>query len=158
MKLFNTYFKASFLVLVLCLFSTTTLADENSAKAEVIIAYHNWCSTISSAKGDANKMLKFYAPNAILLPTLSSDILYNHRNGGMDAYFAKLTNYPNIQCTTEKLITRIYDNTAINTGLYAFSYTDRDQHKQAIPARFTFVYKDLNGQWLIIEQHSSKLP
>lgn len=119
-------------------------------------AYYQWCNSIAKAHGDANVVTRFYSPNAILLPTLSEKILINKKDG-LNAYFKKLTLLPNIKCTPKKLITRMYQGTAINSGLYVFSYMQNNKI-MTIPARFTFVYTKENNQWLIIKHHSSKMP
>src|SRR5690348_15580998 len=89
-------------------------------------AYYSWCAAIGEAKGNPQVVVKFYATDAILLPTLSEHILVN-KNGGLDAYFKKLTSYPDIKCTPQKLITRVYTDTAVNSGLYKFTYKENDQ-------------------------------
>lgn len=158
MKILNNSLKSCLLILAFCLFSTTSIADEKTLKTEVADAYQAWCAAIATAKGDPSKIVKFYAPNAILMPTLSAKVLINH-DGGLNDYFTHLTSYPNIQCKTDKLITQLHGNTAINSGLYTFSYTDKKGDlKETIPARFTFVYKKYEGQWLIVKHHSSMLP
>lgn len=157
MKKFNVYFKVSLFALFFCLFAIVSKADETSAAPAVAAAYQAWCSAIGTAKGDASVMVKFYAPDAILMPTLSSKILVN-KDGGLNDYFAMLTSYSNIQCTTNELITHVHGDIASNSGLYTFSYVDKNGQKQTIPARFTFIYKKINDQWLIIKHHSSKSP
>jgi uncharacterized protein (TIGR02246 family) len=52
---------------------------------------------------------------------------------------------------------RIYDNIAINSGLYTFSLMEDGGHTD-VAARFTFVYQKYEDGWLIIEHHSSILP
>jgi hypothetical protein len=49
---------------------------------------------------------------------------------------------------------RIFDNLAINSGSYTFTFKDGSQAQ----ARFTFVYQWDGESWLIIEHHSSKMP
>jgi uncharacterized protein (TIGR02246 family) len=121
-------------------------------------AYYNWCASIGTAKGDAKEMVQYYAPNAILLPTLSSEVLFNS-DGGMDAYFSQLTSYKNIQCTPKKLVTRLYgDFVAVDAGLYDFSFFDHDGKAQTLHARFTFVYEKFGDKWLIVSHHSSVKP
>lgn len=131
-------------------------AKQNPDEKLVKEAYYEWCDSISKAHGDPKIVTQYYAPKALLLPTLSQEILTNENNG-LDAYFQKLTSHPNIKCTPNKLITRMYKATAINTGLYKFSYTDHGKTVN-IPARFTFIYEKNNGKWLIIKHHSSKMP
>ncbi len=126
-------------------------------KTAVKNAYTDWCSAVGKAKGRASVMVKFYAPDATLLPTLSPKILVNRHNG-LDAYFIKFTGTPNIQCMPEKLVTQLYGDIAINSGLYNFSYTEKDGKTKTIAARFTFVYQLDNKKWLIVSHHSSILP
>ncbi len=52
---------------------------------------------------------------------------------------------------------RVYGATAINTGYYTFSYT-KDGENKSIAARYSFVYLKRNGQWLIVDHHSSAMP
>lgn len=133
----------------------TTLCYASSP--DVKQAYHQWCSSIGAAKGDAQVVTKYYASDAILLPTLSPKIYVNHLNG-MDPYFVKLTSHPHIQCETQKLISHVYGNIAVNAGLYQFSYTGDDGKTVVLPARFTFVYQKIGNRWMIVHHHSSLLP
>jgi hypothetical protein len=135
-------------------YGTAFAADATSKSVEN--AYYAWCNAVGTAKGHSEKMVKFYAANALLLPTLSPEILINDK-GGLNAYFTSFTSYPNIKCTTNKLITQMEGDVAINTGLYTFTFSNKDQIK-TIAARFTFVYKKSNSDWLIVNHHSSVLP
>ncbi|MDA8561978.1 DUF4440 domain-containing protein [Gammaproteobacteria bacterium] len=130
--------------------------NESKERESVQKAYYSWCESIAKAKGDPAVVTKFYAPDAILLPTLSHKILQNKYNE-LDKYFETLTAHKNIKCTPEKLITRMYKKTAINTGLYKFSYMDNGK-KMTVPSRFTFIYRNKDGKWLIIKHHSSIMP
>ena len=135
---------------------TAVYAD--TAVNAVANAYENWCHAIGTAKGQASKVVKYYAPNAILLPTLAPDILFNRPGGGKNEYFNTLTSKKDIRCIPQKLITRLYGDMAINSGFYRFSYTDDSGHQKNIPARFTFVYQKVDGDWLIVNHHSSVVP
>ncbi len=146
----------SFLLGLLFVVTNSAVASSD-AKSEVKKSYEAWCSAIGTARGDASKVVKFYAPNALLLPTLSPKILVN-KDGGLDAYFVKLTSLPNLKCTPDRLMTNMYGSVAINSGLYTFSYTDSHHATKSIPARFTFVYEKTGDQWLIVNHHSSELP
>ncbi len=52
---------------------------------------------------------------------------------------------------------RIYGDLALNTGSYTFS-EDRDGKPVTRPARFSFVYRNRDGRWLIVDHHSSAVP
>jgi len=146
------------LFITLC-FSLSTFAVSQSmvTKKEVKETYYQWCKAIGTAKGNPQEVVRFYAPDATLVPTLSHKILHN-TDGGLDAYFSKLTSFPNIHCDPERENIRIHDGTVINSGLYEFSYTNKEGRKVEIPSRFTFVYKRFGDKWLIINHHSSKMP
>lgn len=158
MKASYTRFKNNLFVLCFCLFSATGVAAAEVTNKAMQDTYYAWCKSIATAKGDASVMVKFYAPHAILLPTLSPEILFNHQ-GGMNAYFTQLTSLPDIKCRTDRIVTQIEGDIAINSGLYTFSYREGKQGKLVtIPARFTFVYKRQDSHWFIINHHSSRLP
>lgn len=148
-----------FIFVILFLFSNLAFANaETKAEAKAVEkAYLGWCSAIGYARGNPSMVVKYYAPGATLLPTLSAKILKN-TNHGLDQYFAHLTSYQNIKCVPEKNEIHMNHRVAINSGLYAFSYVDTNGKEKVIPARFTFVYKNINNQWLIVTHHSSKLP
>ncbi|HEV8643554.1 MAG TPA: DUF4440 domain-containing protein [Methylomirabilota bacterium] len=52
---------------------------------------------------------------------------------------------------------RVYGDIAINTGTYTFSEI-RDGKPITPPARFSFVYRNHGGRWLIVDHHSSAVP
>lgn len=149
--------KTSLLLVFILFFCSNAYAK--STVIELKKMYQNWCDAINTAKGNPQKIVKYYAPDAILLPTLSSEVLFN-TNKGLDDYFTVLTSYPDIKCTTQKLITRLYgDLVGVNAGLYTFTYFDKKSDKNiTLLARFTFVYEKLGNQWLIVSHHSSLRP
>jgi hypothetical protein len=149
--------KQFFLIVIIILFSNVVNANNLDAN-DVRNQYNQWCSSIRLAKGDPQKIVKFYANHAILLPTLSDKILFND-HGGLNDYFAKLTSYKNIHCVTTRLIIEINgEGFATTAGFYQFIYDDKTGNRIVIPARFTFVYKKQDNTWLIIQHHSSKIP
>ena len=70
MRVFLKYY------LLFCFFLTTTATAAINPAVEVRFAYAAWCASINTAKGNAAKMVQYYAPHAILLPTLSPNILF----------------------------------------------------------------------------------
>jgi hypothetical protein len=144
----------------------TTPADDAGLVKE---AYNTWITTVESAKGNATEVAALYAPNAVLLPTLSPQIkiklsndtsqeLYDFTSSDIRAYFVEFTKLKDLKAQTEKLYTQVFNDVAVNTGLYTFEYLDDKGNKVDVPARFTFVYEKINGNWLIINHHSSYLP
>lgn len=139
-------------VSILLVWMNFAIAAESGAQQ----AYYNWCKAIGTARGNPKVVVQYYAPGAVLIPTLSADFLVN-TNNGLDAYFKKLTSKPNLKCTPKKLVTHIRGGIATNTGFYDFSFT-KNGETIVIPARFTFVYKKSGDRWLITSHHSSKMP
>jgi hypothetical protein len=72
-------------------------------------------------------------------------------------YFTKLVAKEDFQVKFNEENIRVYGPTAINSGLYTFTYK-KDGEKQIIPARFTLVYTLTPDGWRIVEHHSSTLP
>ena len=115
-----------------------------------------WLSTVSS--GDAGRVTALYIEDAILLPTVSSDIAVGKNN--IRLYFDTfLLQSP--KGSVDDLYTRLEDkgNIAIVDGNYTFTLTDPNSAEvSTVPARFTFVLKNVNGDWKILTQHSSARP
>ena len=63
---------------------------------------------------------------------------------------------PGHKVTFGNQLIRVYDNTAINTGYYTFSFTNDGQAK-TLPARYSFTYVKQEGKWLIVDHHSSAI-
>ncbi|HEX2549492.1 MAG TPA: hypothetical protein VHM20_06665, partial [Gammaproteobacteria bacterium] len=89
--------KKYFFILLCAFFSLTTFAaSQSEIKNSVNRAYHQWCAAIGKAHGNPQVVTQFYAPNAVLVPTLSHKILRN-KNHGLDEYFKELTSRDGIQ-------------------------------------------------------------
>ena len=105
---------------------------------------------------DPDKVVKTYAPDAILLPTVENGPLI-----GRDAirgYFVHfLERHPDGTINTRTI--RIGCNMAFDAGLYTFT-VDGDQPGMRVPirARYTYIYQLNGGRWLIAHHHSSAQP
>jgi len=123
-----------------------------STKSEISDQFVMWNDALQT--GNPDNVVACYAADAILLPTVSAKVRHNHDE--IRDYFAHfLSKKPNGRITEQNI--RIYDNIAINSGLYTFSLMDDGGHTD-VDARFTFVYRKYEDGWLIIEHHSSILP
>jgi hypothetical protein len=63
-------------------------------------------------------------------------------------YFKDAGKTPEARVALGEQHIRVYGDVAINTGYYTLMS----------PARFTFVYRNRNGKWLIVDHHSSRVP
>ncbi len=104
--------------------------------------------------GDPDKVVACYAADAVLLPTVSAKVRHNH-DEIRDYFVHFLAKQPRGRITEQNI--RVYDNIAINSGLYTFTLAENGVDAD-VAARFTFVYRKQEDQWLIIEHHSSILP
>jgi hypothetical protein len=52
---------------------------------------------------------------------------------------------------------RVYGDVAINSGDYTFADV-RDGNPVTTPARFSMVFVNRDGKWLIVDHHSSRVP
>ncbi|WP_052046161.1 nuclear transport factor 2 family protein [Candidatus Paracaedibacter symbiosus] len=116
-------------------------------------ALAGWCDAIN--KNDVEKVITFYKADAILLPTLAPNIAKSRPD--YFAYFATLMLNPKFQVEIIDSNLRIWQDFAINSGFYTFSF-ERDRTKIEVPARFTFIYSKMPEGWMIIEHHSSQIP
>ena len=91
-------------------------------------------------------------PLAWLSPTVRAD-----RAALRDYFVTAFKALPALKVTFGDQLIRVYDNTAVNTGYYTFSYVQNGETK-TLPARYSFTYVRSGGRWLIVDHHSSAMP
>ncbi|HEY4603811.1 MAG TPA: SgcJ/EcaC family oxidoreductase, partial [Blastococcus sp.] len=120
---------------------------------QIAALFDQWNAAL--ATGNPEKVADLYAADAVLLPTLSPQIRTTRAE--IVDYFAHLLPSNPQAVITQEIITVLDRNDAINTGLYTFTLTQNGVQQQ-VPARYTFVYRRTNGEWLIVNHHSSVVP
>jgi uncharacterized protein (TIGR02246 family) len=129
-------------------------ADDQADVAAAMDAWKDYLAKGSSENpGD---ILSLYAEDGVLWGTISStrrDDPAAIRDYFVNAYKA----LPELTVTFEDPYIRIYGDTAVNTGYYTFSY-EKDGQAQALPARYSFTLVKRDGDWLIVDHHSSAMP
>jgi uncharacterized protein (TIGR02246 family) len=105
---------------------------------------------------DHDKVLPFYADDAVLWGTLSPMVRAD-RAALRDYFVAAFKVLPGLKVTFGDQLIRVYGNAAINTGYYTFSYS-KDGEVKTLPARYSFTYIKDDGRWLIVDHHSSAMP
>jgi len=130
--------------------ASTSAASTSKQKSAILELFDQWNKSL--ATGNASVVAANYAPNAILLPTVSNKI--RHTEAERIDYFEHfLLKKP--RGKIDQANVRVFGDIALNSGLYTFTFSDGSE----VHARYTFVYqKQSDGRWLIIEHHSSKLP
>ena len=117
--------------------------------SEITALFEQWNRALQT--GDPKQVAALYATDAILLPTVSNKVRHNHNE--IEDYFVNfLAKGP--QGKIDESNVRIFDDTAINSGVYTFTLKDGAK----VQARFTYVYRLIGQRWLIIEHHSSAMP
>lgn len=105
---------------------------------------------------DPDKVAALFAPDAVLLPTLSDEMRTTH--AAIRDYFVHfLEKSPDGRVDTAT--SRIGCNEAARMGNWSIEVTDPKTHKKStVHARFTFVYRYSGGRWWIEHLHSSLMP
>ena len=120
--------------------------------SEISDQFEKWNKALLTK--DPDRVVACYAEDAILLPTVSAKVRHNH-DEIRDYFVHFLAKNPAGRIDEQNI--RIFNDIAINSGLYTFAVTENDQRKD-VAARFTFVYRKNAQGWQIIEHHSSVLP
>ncbi|ADH87180.1 SgcJ/EcaC family oxidoreductase [Desulfurivibrio alkaliphilus] len=120
---------------------------------EISALFDAWNEAIQS--GDPDRVTALYAFNGILLPTVSNQVRHNHAE--IRDYFVHfLAKKP--KGTINESNIRVYNDIAINSGVYTFDFSPPDGEPFSVTGRFTYVYQWFGDHWLIIEHHSSMMP
>ncbi len=129
--------------------TTTPQACAPATEQQIAGLFDRWNDTLRT--GDPDKVAANYAPDGVLLPTVSNQA--RNTPAGIKDYFVKfLKNKP--QGTIDNRFIRIGCNVAQDVGSYTFRFADG----KTVHARYTYVYEWQNGKWLIAHHHSSAMP
>ncbi len=120
---------------------------------EIIESMKRWSASFSEAT--SQKICSLYDEQATLWGTLSP--IKRDSPALIKDYFDQLFKYKNRYVELTESNIRFFSNIAICNGLYTFNWLDNDT-KATKSARFSFVFINKNGQWFIIEHHSSSIP
>lgn len=119
-------------------------------ESQVLELFSRWNAALATGNPDA--VTELYAPDAILLPTVSNQVRHNHEE--IRDYFVNFLAKEPQGVIDEANVRFLGDDLAINSGVYTFTFGNGDQ----VTARFTYLYRHLNGEWKIAEHHSSAMP
>ncbi|MBW4508029.1 MAG: SgcJ/EcaC family oxidoreductase [Scytonematopsis contorta HA4267-MV1] len=162
MNRFFQFSASSTLSLALLIFTIQTTgilrADNKNicprvSKSEIAKLFDRWNASLKTL--EPNEVVKNYASDAVLLPTVSNKVRHNSKE--MKDYFEHFLQKKPVGKIDERNI-RIYCDMAIDSGRYTFSVVDRNGKPGQVKARYTFVYRKIVDQWLIEEHHSSIMP
>jgi uncharacterized protein (TIGR02246 family) len=142
------------LIIAVLLFGCQTMRSPEVTKGEIGAAAQAWADGMT--RHDIEGVLALYDSEAVLWGTRSPTLRDNPAS--VREYFNILrTVPPSYKAVLGEQRIRIYGDIAINTGTYTFSEV-RDGKEILRPARFSFVYRNRDGRWLIVDHHSSAVP
>jgi uncharacterized protein (TIGR02246 family) len=124
-------------------------------KRQIAALFDGWNAALRT--GDPEVVADRYAKDAVLLPTVSNKVRTD-RAGIVDYFEHFLAGKP-VGKKIETHINILDGNSAIDTGVYAFTLTDHETgEKRVVEARYTYEYEKRGGQWKIVNHHSSAMP
>jgi uncharacterized protein (TIGR02246 family) len=141
------------LTLIIILLSFAHLASAGS-KEDVAAAAATWARALG--EDDPDKVLPLYSDDAVLWGTLSPTVRAD-RAALRDYFVTAFKVLPGLKVAFGDQLIRVYGDTAVNTGYYAFSYV-RDGETRSLPARYSFTYVKSGDNWFIVDHHSSAMP
>jgi uncharacterized protein (TIGR02246 family) len=121
----------------------------------VVALFQHWADLVN--RGDPESVADFYAPDALLLPTLSGHTRHSH--AAIADYFSGFAaRHPQVELVEHTVYPAC--NQLVDAGLYRFRFVDDDDPGAArvLDARFTLVYGFSGDQWQLLHHHSSLLP
>lgn len=142
------------LIAAVLLFGCQTMPSSDATRGEIATATQDWIDAMSSH--DAQRVMALYDTQAVLWGTRSPTL--RDTPAAVRDYFNILSTVPSsYKVVLGEQRIRVYGDIAVNTGTYTFSEV-RDGKEIVRPARFSFVYRNQNGRWLIVDHHSSAVP
>jgi uncharacterized protein (TIGR02246 family) len=143
----------STVALGLAISSSPALARTEACKPvdekEIAALFERWNNSLKT--GEPDKVVANYDKKSTLLPTLSNTPRLTPE--AKIEYFRHFLEKMPVGKIDSRAI-EIDCNSAIDTGLYTFTFKDGT----SVKARYTFTYKWNGKQWLITSHHSSVMP
>src|SRR6516225_5604756 len=122
------------LSIVLLSFASSAFVEPKEAVAAATLA---WGQALG--EDDPEKVLPFYADDAVLWGTLSPTESLRAGRALRDYFVTTFKVLPSLKVSFGDQLIRVYGNTAVNTGYYTFSYAT-DGETKSLPARYSFTY------------------
>jgi len=131
----------------------TSTGGGAGGKDQVAAATAAWRAAYDSR--DPARIVAMYDSAAVLWGTTAKTVAPNPT--AIAEYFKDAGQRPNAKVAFGEQHIRLYGDVAVNTGYYTFSDV-RDGQAVSRPARFTMVFRNRDGKWLIVGHHSSLVP
>lgn len=142
-------------LLVLALLTPVSCAQWptlRSSPGELALLADRWA--VAFTKGDLNALMGVYDRDAILWGTSASSMRKGAR-AIRDYYGLLLAGVPGTRVALRDASARLYGDTAVTAGTYAFYGPGSDGRQTGTPVRFVMVCVKRDGAWVIAEHHLS---
>lgn len=131
-----------------------SLPSAPAASAEVSAATQAWADAFNAC--DPPRSAALYDAQPLLWGTVSPSLIATR--DGVRQYFERACS----AATPPKVllgdgVVRLHGDTAVAAGSYTFVVSAGGQPRQ-LPARYSFTWRRVDGQWRIVEHHSSAMP
>jgi uncharacterized protein (TIGR02246 family) len=126
-------------------------ANPLPSEQEIAALFPLWNEALATL--DPQKEADRYAPDAVLLPTLSNNVRTDRAE--IVDYFDHFLQSKPQGAILESHIKILGPTAAIDTGTYRFTLASDGS---TVDARYTFVYEKVGDRWLIVNHHSSAMP
>ncbi|MDQ0933492.1 SgcJ/EcaC family oxidoreductase [Streptomyces turgidiscabies] len=125
------------------------------SEKQIAALFDGWNAALQT--GNPQVVADRYAPDAVLLPTLSNEVR-SDRAEIVDYMEHFLQNKP-VGKKIETHIDILDSDSALDSGVYQFTLTDKATgKKKVVEARYSYEYEKRNGNWKIVSHHSSAMP
>jgi uncharacterized protein (TIGR02246 family) len=131
----------------------TPVQPTTAAEREIAALFDRWNAAL--ATGRSNEVARLYAPTGVLAPTVSNEV--RDTPAKIQDYFTKFLQSKPQGRINYRQIRVLDENTALDTGVYTFSLTT-DGKVSKVQARYTYLYEKIDGEWKIMNHHSSAMP
>jgi uncharacterized protein (TIGR02246 family) len=130
-------------------FADTSMTCKAVTGSDISGLFDRWNASLKSGKPD--EVVKNYATDSILLPTVSNKprLTQDERR---DYFVHFLEDHPVGEINMRRI--KIGCNDALDAGIYTFTFGNGSK----VRARYTFTYVLQDGKWLISSHHSSAMP
>ena len=133
--------------------STTPGVSPANSMQQIAAVTEDWRAAYDSR--DPKRIAALYASDAALWGTNLKAIAVTP--AAVAEYFKDAPARPDARVVFTEQNVRVYGELALNSGTYTFNGV-RDGKPTTSPARFSFAFRKLDGKWLIVDHHSSRLP
>lgn len=134
-------------------YGNEAVAPATAAEKEIAGLFDTWNAAL--ATGKPSEVVKLYAPNGVLLPTVSNQV--RSTPAEITDYFIHFLDLKPKGTINYRQIRVLDKDTAVDSGVYTFAIVSDGKPSQ-VQARYTYVYEKMDGKWKIVTHHSSAMP